>query len=67
MRSRMRNHVQPRESVQAREAQVRREIEGFLRAVSSYPKRAAKEPRVSFQKHLCSVFAASEPQPRRRD
>jgi len=66
MKSRMRNHVQLRESVRPRNEQVRREIQGFLRAVDSYPERFAREPRVSFQQHLCSVFAASQEQQRRR-
>lgn len=63
----MRNHVQPRESVEPRNEQVRREIRGFLQAVDSYPERVAKEPRVSFQQHLCSVFGTSQPERRRRD
>ncbi len=62
----MRHHVQPRESVQPRDQQVLREIQGFLRAVNSYPARVAKEPRVSFQQHLCSIFA-SQSDPRRGD
>ena len=48
----MRHHVQPRDSVQPRNEQVRKEIQGFLRAVNSYPDRVAKEPRISFQKNL---------------
>lgn len=67
MKSRMRNHVQPRESVQLRDEQVRREIRGFLRAVDSYPERVAKEPRISFQQHLCGIFEATQPARRRRD
>jgi hypothetical protein len=34
------------------------EIQNFLRAVDSYPARVAKEPRVTFRQHLCSIFAA---------
>lgn len=67
MKSRMRNHVQPRESVQPRNEQVQKEIQGFLRAVDSYPERVSKNPRVSFQQHLSSVFAASQRVQRRRD
>jgi hypothetical protein len=58
--------IQPRESVAVcREsvplvgAQVRQEIQNFFRALDSYPARVAKEPRLSFHQHLCSLFAAS--------
>jgi hypothetical protein len=63
----MRHHVQPRDSVQPRNEQVRKEIQGFLRAVNSYPDRVAKEPRISFQQHLCSIFSHAPADPRRRD
>ena len=56
--------IQPRESVAPRSApiplvreQVRQEIQSFLHALDSYPARVAKEPRVSFHQHLCSLFA----------
>ncbi len=49
----------------SRNVQVQREIENFLRALDSYPARVAREPRVSFRQHLCSVFAAARD--RRRD
>ena len=67
MKSKMRHHVQPRESVQARNEEAQREIQGFLQAVDSYPARVAKEPRVSFQQHLSSVFGSTSTVPRRRD
>jgi len=58
--------TQPRESVAPRSgpvplvrAQVREEIQSFLQALDSYPARVAKEPGVSFQQHLCSLFAAA--------
>jgi len=38
--------------------QVRQEIQSFLLALDSYPARVAREPRVSFQQHLRSIFAA---------
>ena len=64
--------VQPREVVAPRSgpvplvrAQVREEIQSFLHALDSYPARVAKEPRVSFHQHLCSLFAA--PRDDRRD
>lgn len=59
MKSRMYRHVQPRESFQLRNAQVRREMQGFLRAIDSYPDRFAKEPKVSFEQHLFSLVAAA--------
>lgn len=46
--------------------QVRREIQSFLRALDSYPDRAAKTPGISFEEHLGSFVRASEPAPRRR-
>jgi hypothetical protein len=39
--------------------QVREEIQNFLHALDSYPARVAKEPRVSFHQHLCSLSAAA--------
>ncbi len=47
-----------------RENEVQREIDGFLRAVNSYPDRFAREPYLSFQQHLSNVVTA-EPPPRR--
>jgi hypothetical protein len=38
--------------------EVQQEIQKFLRAVNSYPARVAKEPRLTFQQHLSSIFAA---------
>jgi hypothetical protein len=38
-------------------AEVEEEIHKFLHAVHSYPSRVAKEPGVTFQQHLSSVFA----------
>ena len=59
------NQVQPRETAPPRHAHVRiiqgevqEEIQNFLRAVNSYAARVAREPRVSFQQHLSSIFAA---------
>ena len=58
--------IQPREVVALRSgsvplvrSQVRQEIQTFLDALDSYPARVAKEPRVSFHQHLCSLSAAS--------
>ena len=58
-----RKTVAPRLASQVHEDEVQEEIRDFLRAVASYPDRAAKEPSVSFQQHLCSIFAASDPRP----
>jgi hypothetical protein len=54
-KSKMHYHVQPRETVQPRNEQARLEIQNFLHALDSYPARAAKEPRISFQQHLSTV------------
>jgi hypothetical protein len=76
MKPKMQHQVQPRDIVPSRGAQIRivqgeveDEIRDFLRAVNSYSARVAKEPRVSFQQHLSSIFAArnnNEDVPERR-
>jgi hypothetical protein len=43
----------------AREREVQREIENFLRALSSYADRFARDPQLSFEKHLYSVATGS--------
>ena len=43
----------------AREREVRQEIEIFLRALSSYPDRFARE-HLSFEQHLFSMAASPE-------
>ena len=70
----MQHQVQPREIAPPRGAQVRivqgeveEEIQDFLQAVNSYPARVAKEPRLSFQQHLSSIFAARNDEHDRRD
>jgi len=60
MKQKMQYAVQPRRSAPPRNKQVQEEIQNFLRALDSYPARVAKEPRVSFQQHLCSIFAGSD-------
>jgi hypothetical protein len=57
MKRKMHCEVQPGEISPPRSRQVREEIQNFLQALDSYPARAAKEPRVSFHQHLCSIFA----------
>ena len=65
MKPKMHQQIQPREiaaphsGAQIRiQGEAQEEIQNFLRAVDSYPARVAKEPRVTFQQHLCSIFAA---------
>ncbi len=65
MKPKMHYQIQPREVAALRsrpvplvQAQVQEEIQNFLHALDSYPARVAKEPRVSFHQHLCSLFAA---------
>ena len=43
------------------EREVQREIDSFLRAVSSYPDRFAREPYLSFRQHLSSIVTGSRP------
>jgi hypothetical protein len=43
-----------------RELEVQQEIDSFLRAVSSYPDRFAREPYLSFQQHLSSIVTATQ-------
>jgi hypothetical protein len=44
---------------QAGEHDVQRDIDSFLRAISSYPDRFAREPYLSFQQHLSSIVSAT--------
>ena len=43
------------------ERDVQQEIDSFLRALSSYPDRFAREPYLSFQQHLSSIVTAAHP------
>jgi hypothetical protein len=43
----------------ARERDVQQEIDSFVRALSSYPDRFAREPYLSFQQHLSSIVTAA--------
>jgi hypothetical protein len=45
--------------------QVRREIQSFLRALDSYPKRFSKDPDITFEEH-CSSLSVLIPADRRR-
>ena len=49
-----------------REYEVRREIDSFLRAVSSYPDRFAREPYLSFQQHLPALRPQLTPPPQKK-
>jgi hypothetical protein len=57
MKQKVHYQVQPRQNVPP-EAQVQQDIQNFIRALDSYPARAAKQPHVTFQQHLCSISAA---------
>lgn len=51
----------------SREQEVKQEIENFLHALSSYPDRFAREPRLSFREHLFDIETASQQQEPGRD
>jgi hypothetical protein len=44
-----------------REREVQREIENFMRALTSYPDRFARDPYLSFEQHLFRIAAADQP------
>jgi hypothetical protein len=44
-----------------RGVEVRREIDNFLLALSSYPDRFADDPCISFEQYLCNMMAADPP------
>lgn len=50
----------PYVSEAVREIEVQREIDSFLRALSSYPDRFAREPHLSFEQHLVSIMAGMQ-------
>lgn len=76
MKPKVHYQIQPRQTVpppsgqmhveQVHVEQVQQEIDNFLRALDSYPARAAKEPNVTFQQYITSIFAADRSTPRRR-
>jgi hypothetical protein len=65
MKPKVYRQVQPRATV-LRDAKVQEEIKNFLQALDSYPARAAKEPDVTFQQHLCSIFGGGDDRRRNR-
>jgi hypothetical protein len=61
-----RRYVQPRNSSGPQNQQARNDIRRFLLAVRSYPDRVAREPTITFEQHLSSLFAAAKADSRRR-
>jgi hypothetical protein len=59
MKTKRHDAMDLRVSDAAREHEVQREIDSFLRAISSYPDRFAREPYLSFQQHLSSIVTAA--------
>jgi hypothetical protein len=45
----------------ARQREVRKEIENFVHALSSYPDRFARNPYLSFEQHRFSMASAHPP------
>jgi len=60
MKPKMRRHVSHRNR------RAFEEIREFLRAVESYPERVAKEPTITFRRHLSRLIAAPEDDAPRR-
>ncbi len=54
---RIKHRVVGKAGATRRDGDVRREIENFLRALSSYPERFARDPYLSFEQHLFSIAA----------
>jgi hypothetical protein len=61
MKTKRRNATDLCVSDSARKHEVQREIDSFLRAISSYPDRFAREPYLSFQQHLSSIVTTAHP------
>ena len=59
MRRKKQRHAQPREDVLECNQLAFEEFRKFVRAIESYPERFAKQPGISFQRHLSSLFATS--------
>jgi hypothetical protein len=45
----------------ARQREVRKEIENFVNALSSYPDCFARNPYLSFEQHLFRIVSADQP------
>jgi hypothetical protein len=52
MNRKMKRRLQPRPSTPAE-----KEIGKFLQALETYPASVAKQPRLTFQEHLCEIIA----------
>jgi len=61
MKTRKHQTIRSKASGAGREGEVHREIESFLRALSSYPDRFARDPYLSFEQHLFSTVSANPP------
>jgi hypothetical protein len=58
MRQKKQRHAQPREDVLECNQLASEEFQKFILAIESYPERFAKEPGISFRRHL-SRFTTS--------
>jgi hypothetical protein len=56
MKRKMNCAMQPKGTSSPRADQTRQEIQNFRLAIDSYPARVAKDPTLTFQRHLCSFF-----------
>jgi hypothetical protein len=59
MRWKKQRHAQPRADVLESNRLASEALQQFIRAIESYPERFAKEPGISFRRHLSSLFTAS--------
>jgi hypothetical protein len=53
------HHAEPREDVLECNQLACEEFQKFILAIESYPERFAKEPGISFRRHLSSLFTSS--------
>jgi hypothetical protein len=58
--------VQLHEGVCCDDAQARVEIQRYLQALASYPDRFARDPDISFEKHLYSLMGVRQSSSRRQ-
>jgi hypothetical protein len=50
-----------RSAASAKEKQAQDEVAGFLQALTSYPERYARNPKLSFEQHLLCVWKSQQP------
>lgn len=55
----MQNQTQPPQAVPACDDAARKEFQKFLLAVDTYAASVAKEPGLTFEQHLRSIFAGN--------